>query len=137
MPEVVKSLRVPTNSTSRDGSNIMKRLSQDGIFYYSAIFGVNAALIISTPRNTPVTESWSTFSRYGRLEFLIPVMMMSKITLNLKKSGAKMGTTMSGSGLSIVFAPNSLRSRARNTHDISDSYTEVVVHTDPGPADTD
>ncbi|KAJ6467789.1 hypothetical protein C8R45DRAFT_1019099 [Mycena sanguinolenta] len=107
VPAVVMDLRAPANNNCSDGPNIRTRLFQDGIMYYSAIFAINAALIISAPRNTGVTASWSTYSRYGRLELLIPVMMMSRITLNLKRSGSRMDTALSGSGLPIVFAPNS------------------------------
>ncbi|KAJ7321021.1 hypothetical protein DFH08DRAFT_1085990 [Mycena albidolilacea] len=51
IPATVKGRRVP-NRNRRDGSNIMKRLFQDGLIYYSAIFAVNAVLtimIISAP----------------------------------------------------------------------------------------
>ncbi|KAJ7852620.1 hypothetical protein B0H14DRAFT_2759580 [Mycena olivaceomarginata] len=51
VPATVKGRRVP-NRNRRDGSNIMKRLFQDGLIYYSAIFAVNAVLtimIISAP----------------------------------------------------------------------------------------
>ncbi|KAF8210837.1 hypothetical protein K438DRAFT_2011339 [Mycena galopus ATCC 62051] len=110
VPATVKGQRVPPTNR-RDGSNIMKRLFQDGLIYYSAIFAVNATIeiIFAPPGLKNIT---------AQLELLIPVTMMSRITLNLKKLGSKrklMGTTVADSGLPVVFASNGPSGRGRNT----------------------
>ncbi|KAF8627407.1 hypothetical protein AX17_006222 [Amanita inopinata Kibby_2008] len=62
-------------------SYIMHRLFEDGIIYYSAIFAVTLVLTIMIPAAPNGLKNIA-----AQLELLITVTMMSRITLNLKKS---------------------------------------------------
>jgi len=109
----------------RDRSNIMKRLFQDGLIYYSAIFAVNAVLTIMIISAPPGLKNIA-----AQLELLITVTMMSRITLNLKKLGSKkklMGTTMVDSGLPVVFGSGGPSNRPRNTHTITTTTNIEMV----------
>ncbi|KAJ6447679.1 hypothetical protein C8R45DRAFT_1135790 [Mycena sanguinolenta] len=111
---------------------ITMRVFQDGVIYHVAILTVNLVIISTGPSDTltSVTSKWIAFAHYGRLELLIPVAMTSRITLNLKKSGSRTRTTLSGSGLSIVSASNS---QARTTHNTSTGY--IVPDAEPTHTD--
>ncbi|KAK6974584.1 hypothetical protein R3P38DRAFT_3412485 [Favolaschia claudopus] len=100
VPATVRIRRMPMNRHRLDRSNIMKRLFQDGLIYYSAIFAVNAVLTIMIISAPPGLKNIA-----AQLELLY-VAMMSRITLNLKKLGSKrklMGSTVADSGLPVVF----------------------------------
>ncbi|KAJ7790398.1 hypothetical protein B0H14DRAFT_2939923 [Mycena olivaceomarginata] len=132
IPATVKGRRVP-NRNRRDGSNIMKRLFQDGLIYYSAIFAVNAVLTIMIISAPPGLKNIA-----AQLELLVTVSMMSRITLNLKKLGSKkklMGTTLADSGLPVVFGSGGPRSGGRNARTIT--TTTLDIHTLPNPHPVD
>lgn len=61
--------------------SIMKRLLEDGLIYYTAIFAVTAVLTIMIIAAPPGLKNIT-----AQLELLLTVAMMSRITLNLKKS---------------------------------------------------
>ncbi|KIK69988.1 hypothetical protein GYMLUDRAFT_236437 [Collybiopsis luxurians FD-317 M1] len=63
---------------------LLKRLLEDGLLYYSAIFAVTLALTIMI-----AVASSGLKNIVAQLELLITVAMMSRITLNLMKSHAK------------------------------------------------
>jgi len=65
---------------------LKKRLFEDGLIYYSAIFAVNLVLTIMIARAPDGLKNIT-----AQLELLVTVMMMSRITLNLKKMGSKGG----------------------------------------------
>ncbi|KAJ7679755.1 hypothetical protein B0H17DRAFT_1077624 [Mycena rosella] len=126
VPATVKNRRVRVPNR-RDGSNIMKRLFQDGLIYYSAIFAVNAVLTIMIISAPPGLKNIT-----AQLELLVTVAMMSRITLNLKKLGSKkklMGTTLADSGLPVVFG-SAGRPSARNTHAVTMTM-EVISDANP------
>lgn len=128
VPATVKGQRVPPNRNRRDGSNIMKRLFQDGLIYYSAIFAVNAVLTIMIISAPPGLKNIT-----AQLELLITVTMMSRITLNLKKMGSKrklMGTTLADSGLPVVFGSSGPSGRGRNTHNTEPFTTTLGIVSD-------
>ncbi|KAJ6521356.1 hypothetical protein DFH09DRAFT_1178801 [Mycena vulgaris] len=68
----------------RNGTWIMKRLLEDGLIYYTAIFSVTLVLTIMIICAPPGLKNIA-----AQLELLITVTMMSRITLNLKKSAHK------------------------------------------------
>jgi len=65
-------------------SYVMTRLLEDGLIYYSAIFSVTLVLTIMVIAAPPGLKNI-----IAQLELLLTVAMMSRITLNLKKSVAK------------------------------------------------
>ncbi|TFK24399.1 hypothetical protein FA15DRAFT_669631 [Coprinopsis marcescibilis] len=81
---VILSLTVyrtlPTLKNKRT-SYIMKRLFQDGLVYYSAIFAVTLVLTLMIVFAPPGIQNIT-----AQLELLLTVAMMSRITINLKKS---------------------------------------------------
>ncbi|KAF8190589.1 hypothetical protein K438DRAFT_1831310 [Mycena galopus ATCC 62051] len=104
VPATVKGQRAPPNRNRHDGSNIMKWLFQDGLIYYSWV----VSLVISIGLNALLSGPYSR----------IPVTMMSRITLNMKKLGSKrklMGTTFTDSGLPVVFRSNGPSDIGHNT----------------------
>lgn len=66
---------------NKNSSYVMKRLFQDGLIYYTAIFAVTLVLTIMIVAAPPGIKNIT-----AQLELLITVTMMSRITLNLKKS---------------------------------------------------
>jgi len=138
VPATVKGRRVPANRNRkrRDGSSIMKRLFQDGLIYYSAIFAVNAVLTIMIISAPPGLKNIA-----AQLELLVTVTMMSRITLNLKKLGAKqklklMGTTLADSGLPVMFGSNGPTGRARNTQNTGTMTSTLGIVRDARPVDS-
>ncbi|KAF7358435.1 hypothetical protein MVEN_00894000 [Mycena venus] len=126
VPVTVAGRRV---ANRRDGSNIMKRLFQDGLIYYSAIFSVNAVLTIMIISAPPGLKNIA-----AQLELLVTVAMMSRITLNLKKLGSKrkiMGTTLADSGLPVVFGSNRPGGRRR----LDTNTTGIEMTSDWRPVD--
>ncbi|TFK39075.1 hypothetical protein BDQ12DRAFT_722916 [Crucibulum laeve] len=65
----------------KSASYVMKRLLEDGLIYYSAIFTVTAVLTLMIIFAPPGLKNIT-----AQLELLLTVAMMSRITLNLKKS---------------------------------------------------
>jgi len=63
---------------------IMKRVLEDGLIYYSAIFAVTLVLTVMIAAAPPGLKNIT-----AQLELLITVTMMSRITLNLMKSHDK------------------------------------------------
>ncbi|KAJ7465179.1 hypothetical protein FB451DRAFT_1402887 [Mycena latifolia] len=63
---------------------MMKRILEDGLIYYSAIFSVTLVLTIMIIFAPPGLKNIA-----AQLELLITVTMMSRITLNLRKSARK------------------------------------------------
>ncbi|KAJ6506744.1 hypothetical protein C8R45DRAFT_1090419 [Mycena sanguinolenta] len=134
----VEGRRVPANRNRkrRDGSSIMKRLFRDGLIYYSAIFAVNAVLTIMIISAPPGLKNIA-----AQLELLVTVTMMSRITLNLKKLGAKqklklMGTTLADSGLPVVFGSNGPTGQARNTQNTGTMTSTLGIVRDARPMDS-
>jgi len=129
VPATVGGRRIPNRVPNRrDGSNIMKRLFQDGLIYYSAIFAVNAVLTIMIISAPPGLKNIA-----AQLELLVTVAMMSRITLNLKKLGSKkklMGTTLADSGLPVVFGSAGRSGGRRNVPTVT---TTVEVVSDANP----
>ncbi|KAJ7457598.1 hypothetical protein B0H11DRAFT_2243357 [Mycena galericulata] len=66
------------------GTFVMKRLLEDGLLYYTAIFSVTLVLTIMIISAPPGLKNIA-----AQLELLITVTMMSRITLNLKKCSRK------------------------------------------------
>ncbi|KAH6912858.1 hypothetical protein BKA70DRAFT_1422412 [Coprinopsis sp. MPI-PUGE-AT-0042] len=66
---------------NRRTSYIMTRLFQDGLVYYSAIFAVTLVLTLMIVSAPPGIQNIT-----AQLELLLTVAMMSRITINLKKS---------------------------------------------------
>ncbi|KAK2465313.1 hypothetical protein APHAL10511_002667 [Amanita phalloides] len=64
--------------------DLQNRLFEDGLIYYCAIFAVNLVLTVMIAVAPPGLKNIT-----AQLELLVTVMMMSRITLNLKKAGAK------------------------------------------------
>ncbi|KAJ7018679.1 hypothetical protein C8F04DRAFT_1150504 [Mycena alexandri] len=113
------------NRNRRDGSNIMKRLFQDGLIYYAAIFAVNAVLTIMIISAPPGLKN---------IAAQVTVAMMSRITLNLKKLGSKrklMGTSVADSGLSVVFGSVGPSGGRRHPHTITKTIDATPMHVDP------
>ncbi|KAJ7240542.1 hypothetical protein C8J57DRAFT_1562624 [Mycena rebaudengoi] len=73
---------------NKDASFIMKRLFQDGLIYYTAIFSVTLVLTIMIISAPPGLKNIT-----AQLELLITVTMMSRITLNMKRCARKAQTT--------------------------------------------
>jgi len=73
---------------NKNSSYVMKRLFQDGLIYYTAIFTVTLVLTIMIVAAPPGLKNIT-----AQLELLITVTMMSRITLNLKKSVHKVHDT--------------------------------------------
>lgn len=65
-------------------SHTMARLFEDGLLYYTTIFSVTLVLTLMIVFAEPGTKNI-----VAQLELLLTVAMMSRITLNLKKSAAK------------------------------------------------
>jgi len=126
VPVTVKSRRA---ANRRDGSNIMKRLFQDGLIYYSAIFAVNAVLTIMIISAPPGLKNIA-----AQLELLVTVAMMSRITLNLKKLGSKkklMGTSVADSGLPVVFGASGPSGRRNARTLTANTHIEMVSYDNP------
>ncbi|KAF5382498.1 hypothetical protein D9615_003044 [Tricholomella constricta] len=68
----------------RKSSFVMRRLLEDGLIYYIAIFSVTLVLTIMIIAAPPGLKNIT-----AQLELLLTVAMMSRITLNLKKSAHK------------------------------------------------
>ncbi|KAJ7698464.1 hypothetical protein B0H16DRAFT_1645079 [Mycena metata] len=68
----------------RKGTFMVKRLLEDGILYYTAIFSVTLVLTIMIISAPPGLKNIA-----AQLELLVTVTMMSRITLNLKKCAQK------------------------------------------------
>ncbi|KAF8208415.1 hypothetical protein K438DRAFT_1961028 [Mycena galopus ATCC 62051] len=66
------------------GTYLLKRLLEDGLIYYAAIFSVTLVLTIMIVSAPPGLKNIA-----AQLELLITVTMMSRITLNLKKCAHK------------------------------------------------
>ncbi|EDR13649.1 uncharacterized protein LACBIDRAFT_292466 [Laccaria bicolor S238N-H82] len=73
---------------NKNSSYVMKRLLEDGLIYYTAIFAVTLVLTIMIVAAPPGIKNIT-----AQLELLITVTMMSRITLNLKKSAHKVHDT--------------------------------------------
>ncbi|KAJ6602256.1 hypothetical protein B0H10DRAFT_665004 [Mycena sp. CBHHK59/15] len=69
---------------NRNTSFMMKRLLEDGLIYYTAIFSVTLVLTIMIISAPPGLKNIA-----AQLELLITVTMMSRITLNLKRCARK------------------------------------------------
>ncbi|KAJ7480836.1 hypothetical protein FB451DRAFT_1171424 [Mycena latifolia] len=125
VPVTVKSRRA---AYRRDGSNIMKRLFQDGLIYYSAIFAVNAMLTIMIISAPPGLKNIA-----AQLELLVTVAMMSRITLNLKKLSSKklMGTSVADSGLPVVFGASGPSGRRNAPTFTANTHIEMVPYENP------
>ncbi|KAJ7465178.1 hypothetical protein FB451DRAFT_1402886 [Mycena latifolia] len=83
---------------------MMKRILEDGLIYYSAIFSVTLVLTIMIISAPPGLKNIA-----AQLELLITVTMMSRITLNLRKSARKrlLPTVITFDAQSIVFRSGS------------------------------
>ncbi|KAJ6511898.1 hypothetical protein C8R47DRAFT_1207254 [Mycena vitilis] len=78
---LVKALPLPRINS---GTHVMKRLLEDGLMYYVAIFSVNLVLTIMI-----IAAPLGLKNIAAQLELIITVTMMSRITLNLKKCAQK------------------------------------------------
>jgi len=70
---------------NRTASYVMRRLLQDGLLYYSAIFSITFVLSIMIAAAPPGIQNIT-----AQLELLMTVAMMSRITISLKSSVADM-----------------------------------------------
>jgi len=87
---------------NRNTAYVMKRLLEDGLIYYSAIFAVTAVLTFMIVAAPPGLKNIT-----AQLELLLTVTMMSRITLNLKKSVNKLKDTVVRPQLPSMFTQNS------------------------------
>ncbi|KAF9468655.1 hypothetical protein BDZ94DRAFT_1245925 [Collybia nuda] len=95
---------------NQNASFVMRRLLEDGLIYYSAIFAVTLVLTIMIIAAPPGLKNI-----VAQLELLLTVAMMSRITLNLKRSARKnyederirptFPTSLFGSKSRMSFAP--------------------------------
>ncbi|KAF5347538.1 hypothetical protein D9758_014502 [Tetrapyrgos nigripes] len=83
----------------KDHFYIWRRLFEDGLLYYSAIFSVTAVLTGMIIKAPPGLKNVT-----AQLELLVTVMMMSRITLNLKRSGRKERVNDPGHISALVYA---------------------------------
>ncbi|KAF8904058.1 hypothetical protein CPB84DRAFT_1773281 [Gymnopilus junonius] len=110
---------------NRNTFYIMKRLLEDGLIYYTAIFSVTAVLTIMIIAAPPDIKNIS-----AQLELLLTVTMMSRITLNLKRSVKKLNdTTVVRAELPSIFTQRSERIHANRdikiiTPGFNDGYRE-------------
>jgi len=92
-----------------NGTFMVKRLLEDGLIYYSAIFTVTLVLTIMIISAPPGLKNIA-----AQLELLITVTMMSRITLNLKKCAhERLQSTILRDPGSIVFQSVSFPTPAR------------------------
>ncbi|KAJ6511905.1 hypothetical protein C8R47DRAFT_1313998 [Mycena vitilis] len=105
---LVKALPLVRKS---NGTYVMKRLLEDGLIYYAAIFCVTLALTIMIVSAPPGLKNVA-----AQLELSITVTMMSRITLNLKKCANKrLQSTILREPGSVVFQSVSV-SRPEQAH---------------------
>ncbi|KAF8631051.1 hypothetical protein AX15_002659 [Amanita polypyramis BW_CC] len=94
-------------------SVLKKRLFEDGLIYYSAIFAVTLTLTFMIAYAPVGVKNIA-----AQLELLVAVTMMSRITLNLKKVGARRGGIHE-----IEVTPRPARYRAPEIHLLENVHT--------------
>ncbi|KAJ2932662.1 hypothetical protein H1R20_g4435, partial [Candolleomyces eurysporus] len=109
---------------NRNSSYIMKRLFQDGLVYYTAIFAVTLVLtlmIIFAPEGLKNITA--------QLELLLTVAMMSRITINLKKSVKKLNDTRVKAELPSMFTQNTQFQVGSNVKIVAPGFNQTQTDT--------
>ncbi|RXW21497.1 hypothetical protein EST38_g4361 [Candolleomyces aberdarensis] len=102
----------------------MKRLFQDGLVYYTAIFAVTLVLtlmIIFAPEGLKNITA--------QLELLLTVAMMSRITINLKKSVKKLNDTRVKAELPSMFTQNTQFQVGSNVKIVAPGFNQTQTDT--------
>ncbi|KAJ7605519.1 hypothetical protein DFH06DRAFT_257524 [Mycena polygramma] len=94
---LMKALPLPRINS---GTHVMKRMLEDGLMYYAAIFSVNVVLTIMI-----IAAPLGLKNIAAQFELIITVTMMSRITLNLKKCAKERleSTILRDPGSGLVF----------------------------------
>ncbi|KAF8230555.1 hypothetical protein L208DRAFT_1363054 [Tricholoma matsutake] len=128
---------------------IMRRMLEDGILYYSVMFSVTlvlAVMIMAAPPGIKTIAAqyviffwsetpglnWSGAS--GRTEQLIPVAMMSRITISLRKAGRLADPMLTGRRL-VPSGPG--RMSYRSAPSVGSEYPLAFAHSMPPSVATD
>jgi len=100
-----------------------KRLLEDGLIYYCAIFAVTLVLTVMIAAAPPGLKNIT-----AQLELLITVTMMSRITLNLMKSHAKHQQKLLSPVRSSAYYQGNLNSEARSSWSRVAQYPPTPPH---------
>jgi hypothetical protein len=104
---------------NRNTSYVMKRLLEDGLIYYTAIFAVTAVLTIMIIAAPPGLKNIT-----AQLELLLTVAMMSRITINLKQSVHKMNDTTVRPNLPSMFTQQSQMNVSTNINIVAPGFNQ-------------